>query len=114
MARKILRRGIYWANLDPTVGSEQSGTRPVLIASIDGYNLNSNTAIAFAITSQEPRAKYPLTYQLPENLLPKPSWVKIPQIRLLSLRRISQYIATIEEDDFVQIMQGFNSICGLN
>ena len=113
MARKILRRGIYWANLDPTVGSEQSGTRPVLIASIDGYNQNSKTAIAFAITSQKPKAKYPLTYKLPENLLPKPSWVKIPQIRLLSLKRINQYIATIDENDFVEIMTGFNSICGL-
>ena len=114
MARKILRGGIYWANLDPTVGSEQSGTRPVLIASINGYNFNSQTAIAFAITSKEPRAKYPLIYQLPENLLPKPSWVKIPQIRLLSARRIGQYIATIEEKDFLEIMKGLNQICGVN
>ena len=114
MARTILSRGIYWANLDPAVGSEQSGTRPVLIASIDGYNLNSQTAIAWAITSKKPRAKYPLTYELPENLLPKPSWVKIPQIRLLSLKRISQYIASIEENDFVEIMKGLNSICGLS
>ncbi len=107
-----MRREIYWGNLDPTVGSEQSGTRPVLIASIDGYNQNSQTAIAFAITSKQPKAKYPLIYKLPENLLPKPSWVKIPQIRLLSVKRIGSYIATISEEDMDQILKGLNSICG--
>ncbi|MEO1802780.1 MAG: type II toxin-antitoxin system PemK/MazF family toxin [Cyanobacteria bacterium J06629_2] len=64
LARKILRGGIYWARLDPTVGAEQQGTRPILTVSIDAFNQNSDSAIAMAITSQKPRVKYPLSFSL--------------------------------------------------
>ncbi|MFM2314781.1 MAG: hypothetical protein RLZZ04_4057 [Cyanobacteriota bacterium] len=111
MARKILRRGIYWANLDPTVGSEQQGTRPVLITSIDAFNQNSQTVIAFAITSKKPKVTYPLVYELPKDLLPKRSWVKISQIRTLSTQRLGQQIAQIEEADMSKIMAGLNRLC---
>ena len=111
MARRILKRGVYWANLDPTIGVEQQGTRPVLVVSIDLFNNNSNSAIAFAITSKKPSVKYPLIYELPQNLLPKPSWVKICQIRTLSIQRIGTYIAKIEESDYQKIMAGFNRLC---
>lgn len=111
MAREILRRGIYWANLDPTVGSEQQGTRPVLIVSIDAFNQNSQTAIAFAITSKKPKVVYPLVYELPKDLLPKRSWVKISQIRTLSTQRLGQQIAQIEEADLREILAGLNRLC---
>ena len=111
MARKILRGGIYWAKLDPTIGVEQQGTRPVLVVSIDSFNNNSGSAIAFVITSQKPRVKYPLIYKLPQELLPKPSWVKITQIRTLSIQRLGKYLAKIEETDYQKIMSAFNRIC---
>ncbi len=111
MARRILKKGVYWANLDPTVGVEQQGTRPVLVVSIDSFNNNSGSAIAFAITSKKPKAQYPLVYELPPNLLPKPSWVKISQIRTLSTQRMGKYIAKIEEEDYQKIMAGFNRLC---
>ena len=111
MARRILKKGIYWANLDPTVGVEQQGTRPVLVVSIDAFNNNSGSVIAFAITSQKPNVQYPLVYELPPNLLPKPSWVKITQIRTLSTQRMGKYIAKIEEEDYQKIMAGFNRLC---
>ena len=111
MARRILRGGIYWAKLDSTVGVEQRGARPVLVVSIDSFNNNSDSAIAFAITSQQPLVKYPLVYQLPENLLPKPSWVKITQIRTLSTKRLGKYLAKIEEADYQKVMAAFNRIC---
>ena len=111
MARRILRGGVYWANLDPTVGVEQQGTRPVLVVSIDSFNCNSSSAIAFAITSKKPKVKYPLIYELPPNLLPKPSWVKITQIRTLSIQRLGKFIAKIEEEDYQKVMAGFNRLC---
>ena len=114
MARRILRKGIYWAKLDPTIGTEQTGTRPVLVVSIDSFNKNSKSAIAFAITSKKPKASYPLVYELPVNLLPKPSWIKISQIRTLSTERIGSYIANIDDRDFEQIMSGFNRLCGFS
>lgn len=111
MARKILRGGIYWAKLDPAIGNEQKGTRPVLIISIDSFNKNSGSAIAFAITSKQPKVKYPLVYELPQELLPKPSWVKITQIRTLSTKRLGGYLNKVTEKDFQEIMEGFNRIC---
>ncbi len=77
LARRILRKSIYWAKPDPTIGREQQGTRPVLVVSIDSFNNNSRSAIAFAITSKKPKVKYPLVFELSEKLLPKPSWVKV-------------------------------------
>ncbi len=110
MARKILRGGIYWANLEPTVGTEQQETRPVLIISIDSFNQNSQSAIAFAITSKKAKVKYPLICELPE-LLPKKSWVKISQIRILSIQRLGKKIAQLEEEDLSKILAGFNRLC---
>ncbi|MEN9565284.1 MAG: hypothetical protein RLZZ69_480 [Cyanobacteriota bacterium] len=111
MARRILRGGIYWAKLDPTVGVEQQGTQPILVVSIEAFNNNSDIAIAFAITSQQPQVKYPLVYELPKDLLPKPSWVKITQIRTLSIKRLGKFLARIEEADYQKVMIGFNKLC---
>ncbi len=47
----ILRGDIYWADLDPTVGHEQAGRRPVLILSRSAFNDRSGTVIAVALTS---------------------------------------------------------------
>ncbi|MFH1671990.1 MAG: type II toxin-antitoxin system PemK/MazF family toxin, partial [Pseudomonadota bacterium] len=88
MAR-ILRGDIYWADLNPVIGSEQGGLRPVLILSQNVFNERSGTVIAVALTSQPQRAGYPLTLELIGTKLPKKSWVKISQIRTLSIKRIS-------------------------
>jgi mRNA interferase MazF len=45
----ILRGEIWWANLNPTRGHEQSGTRPVLVISQDVFNRHSGTVIALAL-----------------------------------------------------------------
>ena len=86
----ILRGDIHWADLNPVIGSEQGGFRPVLILSQNIFNDRSGTVIAVAITSQPQRAGFPLTLELSENKLPKKSWVKISQIRTLSTKRIGK------------------------
>lgn len=102
----IVRGGIYWANLNPTVGVEIKGTRPVLIVSIDSFNQNSGSAIGFAITSKKPKVHYPFVYRLP-NILPKKSWVKMSQIRTLSTSRLGDKIGHIEDAELDMIMKGF-------
>ena len=62
MAR-ILKGDIRWAYLNPVRGHEQAGIRPVLVLSHDVFNERSGTVIAIAITSQEPRAGFPLTLE---------------------------------------------------
>lgn len=106
----ILRGEIWWADLDPVRGHEQAGTRPVLIISHDVFNQRSGTVIALALTSQPPAAGYPLTYRLPEGTLPKPSWVKMSQIRTLSVQRLSNRAGAIAPDDLTEIIDGLNEI----
>jgi mRNA interferase MazF len=86
----ILRGDIYWADLNPVIGSEQGSFRPVLIMSHDIFNDRSGTVIAVAITSQPQRAGFPLTLELSDTKLPKKSWAKISQIRTLSTKRIEK------------------------
>lgn len=111
MAR-ILRGEVYWADREPTRGREQAGRRPVLVISHEVFNSHSGTVIALAITSQPQRAGFPLTYALPEKLLPKPSWVKISQIRTLSTERLSHRFARLEEVEVNRVVEGLLDLVG--
>lgn len=111
MAR-ILRGDIHWADLNSVVGSEQGGLRPVLILSQNVFNERSGTVIAVAITSQPQRAGFPLTLELTESKLPKQSWVKISQIRTLSVKRIGNKIAKATDEELALIIDGLNEIIG--
>ena len=109
MAR-ILRGNIYWADLNPVIGSEQGDLRPVFILSHDVFNERSGTVIAAAITSQPQRAGFPLTLELTDSELPKRSWVKISQIRTLSVKRMRKKIATVSEEQLSHVIEGLNEI----
>ena len=108
----ILRGDVVWANLDPTQGHEQSGKRPVLVLSQDIFNERSGTVIAVALTSQKPRAGFPLTLELSDSKLPKQSWVKISQIRTLSTARLGAKLGTASNDELQQVVEGLNEIIG--
>jgi mRNA interferase MazF len=111
MAR-ILRGSIHWADLNPTQGHEQSGSRPVVVLSHDVFNERSGTVIAMAITSQPQKAGYPLTYELLEPLQTKKAWVKISQIRTLSIDRIGKRIGGINPEQIDALIEGLNEIIG--
>ncbi len=101
---------MYWADLNPVVGSEQGGLRPVLILSHNVFNERSGTVIAVAITSQPQRAGFPLTLELTDSELPRRSWVKISQIRTLSVKRMGKKIATVSEEKLSLVIEGLNEI----
>ena len=111
MAR-VLRGEIYWADLNPVKGKEQSGLRPVLVLSQDVFNEHSGTVIAVAITSQHPKAGFPLTLELTDARLPKQSWVKISQIRTLSIERLSGKIGKASPSDIEQVIEGLKELIG--
>ena len=111
MAR-VLRGEIYWADLNPVKGKEQSGLRPVLVLSQDVFNEHSGTVIAVAITSQHPKAGFPLTLELTDARLPKQSWVKISQIRTLSTERIGKRLGRASAEELAQVLEGLNEILG--
>ena len=109
---RILRGEIRWADLDPTRGSEQAGQRPVLVLSQDVFNERSGTVIAVALTSQEPRAGFPLTLESAAPGLPKRSWVKISQIRTLATERLGRRLARAPDEELARVIEGLNEIIG--
>ena len=112
MAR-ILRGEIRWADLNPVRGHELGGgTRPVVIISQDVFNDRSGTVIAMALTSQPQQAGFPLTLELPSTKLPKRSWVKISQIRTLSVERIGDSLDILSPEEINLLIEGLNEIVG--
>lgn len=108
-----VRRGeIRWADLDPVRGREQAGRRPVLVLSHDVFNERSGTVVAVALTSQPQRAPFPLTLELTSASLPKRSWVKISQIRVLAVERISDLLGEASHEELAQVIEGLNEIIG--
>ena len=111
MAR-ILRGDILWADLNPTLGREQAGLRPVVILSHDVFNERSGTVIALALTSQPPRAGFPLTLELTSAKLPKRSWAKISQVRTLSVERLGKRMGRVSPEELDRLVEGLNQIVG--
>lgn len=111
MAR-VLRGEIRWADLTPTRGREQSGQRPVLIISHDVFNERSGTVIAMALTSQPQAAGFPLTLELTGLDLPKPSWVKISQIRTLAVERVGRRLGRATPEQMARVVEGLNELVG--
>ena len=111
MAR-ILRGDIVWADLNPVKGHEQAGLRPALILSPEVFNDRSGTVIAMALTSQPQRAGFPLTMEITSVSLPKPTWVKISQIRTLSVGRLGRKMGHVSDAEMSQIIEGLNEIIG--
>jgi mRNA interferase MazF len=110
--RQPSRGDILWADLNPVKGHEQSGQRPVLVLSHDVFNERSGTVIAVALTSQEPKAGFPLTFELSGGKLPKKSWVKISQIRTLSVERLGNKLGRATSEELSQIVEGLGEIIG--
>jgi mRNA interferase MazF len=109
---RILRGDLLWADLEPVRGREQAGRRPILVLSREVFNERSGTVIAMAVTSRSQSAGFPLTYPLPDGLLPKPSWVKISQVRTLSTERLGRKLGRLPEPDVDRVVEGLLDIVG--
>jgi mRNA interferase MazF len=93
-------------------GREQAGLRPVLLVSHDIFNERSGTVIAMAITSQPQRAGFPLTFEIESATLQKRSWIKISQIRTLSVEQIGRRAGKISSEELDRAVEGLNEIIG--
>lgn len=93
----ISRGDLYSACLDPVVGSEQGGIRPVLVIQNDVGNRHSPTVIVLAITGQVNKARLPTHVPVPAdgNGLQKDSVILAEQIRTLDKRRLRERIGTL-------------------
>ena len=113
----MLRGDIYWANLNPTVDSEQSGTRPVLIVSRNSINNNSPVVVVIPMTKyQQGKRIYPSHHQLEatkSNGLKVKSVVKCEQIRAISKTRLNQKLGTIVRTDLTKVMEALKIVLDL-
>jgi mRNA interferase MazF len=76
------------------------------------FNKKSETVIAMAITSQPQKAGFPLTFALPPEMLRKPSWIKISQIRTISVDRLGKKIAALDTNALSQVIDGLIELIG--
>ena len=104
MERKIIRGEIYIADLDPVVGSEQGGERPVLIIQNNLGNKHSPTVIVLAITSRFHKKRHlPTHVPIQSGDLSKDSIALAEQVRTIDKSRLIHYVgrASRETMNFV-------------
>ena len=102
----VVKRGdIFYADLSPVVGSEQGGTRPVLIVQNDTGNRHSPTVIAAAITSQTSKARLPTHINIvgANAGLSKDSVVLLEQIRTIDKKRLREHMGRLDAKCMEQV-----------
>lgn len=113
---QVHRGEIYYADLSPVVGSEQGGTRPVLIVQNDVGNRFSPTVIAAAITSQQSKADLPthIALQAENSGLARDSIVLLEQVRTLDKHRLKERMGRLDEASMGRVDQALSISFGLN
>ncbi|MBO8158249.1 type II toxin-antitoxin system PemK/MazF family toxin [Thermosyntropha sp.] len=112
----MIKRGeIYFAQLNPVIGSEQGGTRPVVVVQNDIGNQYSPTTIILAITSQINKAKLPTHVELKADNygLERDSVILAEQIRTIDKTRLKQRIAALDEETMKKVEQALLISLGL-
>lgn len=101
----IARGELYSADLDPVVGSEQGGVRPVLVIQNDTGNRFSPTVIVLAVTSQLGKARLPTHVEIPcqGNGLMRDSVVLAEQVRTLDKRRLKERIGCLSPEQMERV-----------
>ena len=109
MDKTIKRGDIYYADLNPVVGSEQGGTRPVLVISNDIGNKHSPTVIIAAITSRVRKKKKLPTHLYLEQIegLPANSIILFEQLRTIDKKRLREHIGKLDSQ---QILTADNAL----
>ncbi len=112
----VVRRGdIFYADLSPVVGSEQGGTRPVLIIQNDIGNQYSPTTIVAAITSQIDKPKLPTHVAMPAGPggLEKNSVILLEQIRTIDKSRLLEKVTSLDAEMMSRVNQAIEISLGL-
>jgi mRNA interferase MazF len=112
----MIRRGdIFYANLNPVLGSEQGGLRPVLIIQNDIGNMYSPTTVVAAITSKIKRAKLPTHIEISavRYHLEKDSVILLEQVRTIDKQRLKEKIARLDEETMAKVNEAIAISLGL-
>ena len=109
----IKRGDIYYADLSPVVGSEQSGTRPILIIQNDIGNKFSPTIIGVPITSKA-KINLPTHIAIEGNKygLEKDSIILAEQIRTLDKSRLKEKVGRLDKKVLNEVKRAIEISCG--
>lgn len=113
----MVQRGeIYFAELNPVQGSEQGGTRPVLIIQNDVGNTYSPTTIVLPITSQLDKARLPTHVEVRsgESGLQRDSVVLAEQMRTIDKSRLKQKVACLKQPTMSRVDMAMAVSIGLS
>ncbi len=104
MNKTILRGDLFYADLNPVVGSEQGGIRPVLVIQNDIGNRTSQTVIVAAITGKPAKTILPTQCVLPaRDGLNRESIVLLEQIRTIDKKRLREHVGALRRADMTGI-----------
>jgi len=116
MPTQTCRRGeIYWADLNPVIGHEQGGRRPVLIIQNDIGNRYSPTTIVVPITSSFSDKVYPTEVRVPADTggLISDSSMLLNQIKAVDKRRLERCIGQLDKTTMRRVDQAIKISLGL-
>lgn len=112
---EVQRGDIVYANLNPVIGSEQGGIRPVLVLQNDIGNRFSPTTIVAAITSRIKKAKLPTHVEIEASRygLERDSVILLEQLRTIDKRRLKEKLARLDEETMARVDEGLLISLGL-
>ena len=112
---EIKRGDVFYADLNPVIGSEQGGIRPVLIIQNNIGNHYSPTTIVAAVTSRIKRAKMPTHVELPasKGYLAMDSVVLLEQIRTIDKKRLKEKMGHLDDDTMKNVNDAIGVSFGL-
>ena len=113
---KYLRGDIYFADMEPHIGSEQGGTRPVVVLQNDVGNRYAPTLIVATVTSRTEKKRYQPTHVLiaHNTAFEKPSVVQLEQIFTIDKSRVQRFLGRLTQDEMQEIEKGVVSSLDLN
>ena len=105
---KYLRGDIYYADMEPHIGSEQGGSRPVVVLQNDVGNRYAPTLIVATVTSRTEKKRYQPTHVLiaHNTAFEKPSVVQLEQIFTIDKSRIQRFLGRLTRDEMQEIEKG--------
>lgn len=113
----VYRRGdIYYVDLNPVIGSEQGGSRPVVVIQNNSGNRHAPTLIVAMFTSKTSKnGQLPTHYLLKENpALDEPSVVLLEQLRTIDKRRVREYLGRTSKREMLAIDKALVKSLSLN
>lgn len=105
---EVARGDVFWARLDPTIGSELQKTRPVVILSINPLNRARKTVVAVPLSTSAPAIEF-LNVALKGG-----SVARCEHIRSIDKARLADKIGSISDEDMGKIEEGISRILGVN